>query len=58
MVEMTGVEPVSKNISARISPSAAFDLVIRFSRPPKAGAMVHYPVVPLCYRELTQSFPA
>ena len=55
---MTGVEPVSKNISARISPSAAFDLVIRFSRPPKAGSMVHYPVVPLCYRELTQSFPA
>ena len=58
LVEMARVELASKNTSEGISPSAAFVDLICFIRTPKADFKIRYPVVPLCYRELTQRFPA
>jgi len=57
MVKAVRVELTSESISTGISPSAAFDLLFRLHDRPKAGCHAGYPVGPLCYRELTQSFP-
>ena len=53
MVEMARIELASESTSAGVSPSAAFDLKVRFHARPKAGSHIGYPVVPLCYQELT-----
>ena len=57
VVEMVGVEPTSESISAGISPSAVNDLKFRFSGRPLTGCRSGYPVSPLKYREIPQSFP-
>ena len=57
MVEMVGVEPTSESISAGISPSAVNVLKFRFSGRPLTGCRSGYPVSPLKYREIPQSFP-
>ena len=57
MVKAVRVELTSESISTGTSPSAAFDLKFRLHNRPKAGCHAGYPVGPLCYRELTQSFP-
>lgn len=57
LVKAVRVELTSESISTGISPSAAFDLLFRLRNRPKAGCHAGYPVGPLCYRELTQSFP-
>ena len=57
MVEMARVELASKSISAGISPSAVNDLKFRFSGRPLTGCRSGYPVSPLKYREIPQSFP-
>ena len=57
VVEMVGVEPTSESISAGISPSAVNDLKFRFSGRPLTGCRSGYPVSPLKYREILQSFP-
>lgn len=53
-----GIEPMSESVSAGLSPSAAFDLRVRFTQRPKAGYVISYPVSPLCGRENAQGFPA
>ena len=57
MVEMRRVELLSESISAGISPSAVNDLKFRFSGRPLTGCRSGYPVSPLKYREIPQSFP-
>ena len=57
MVEMVGVEPTSESISAGISPSAVNVLEFRFFGRPLTDFRSGYPVSPLQYRELPQSFP-
>jgi len=57
VVEVVGVEPTSESISAGISPSAVNDLKFRFSGRPLTGCRSGYPVSPLKYREIPQSFP-
>ena len=57
MVEMARVELASESISAKLSPSAVNVFLLRFSQRPLTDTSLSYPVVPLCYRELAQSFP-
>lgn len=57
VVEMARVELASESISARVSPSAANVFLFRLLKRPLAGSRFGYPIVPLCYWELTQSFP-
>ena len=57
MVEMVGVEPTSESISAGISPSAVNVFEFRFFGRPLTDFRSGYPVSPLRYRELPQSFP-
>ena len=56
MVEMASRTRV-RIISAKLSPSAVNDFLLRLSRRPLTDTSLSYPVVPLCYRELAQSFP-
>lgn len=51
------VELTSESISTGFSPSAAGGLKLRISDRSPAGCHIRYPVIPLCYQELTQSFP-
>ena len=60
---MVGVEPTSESASARTFSERSLRFYRRavwfcFFRASQAQRGVGYPVIPLCYRELTQSFPA
>ena len=57
MVEVARIELASESISAELSPSAVNDLKFRFGRRPLTDSSLSYPVVPLRYRALAQSFP-
>ena len=57
MVEMARVELASESISKGLSPSAVNVLEFRLDQRPLTGYGLSYPVSPLWYRELPQSFP-
>ena len=57
LVEMARVELASESISKGLSPSAVNVLEFRLDQRPLTGYGLSYPVSPLWYRELPQSFP-
>ena len=57
MVEMRRIELLSESISKGLSPSAVNVLKLRLDKRPLTGYCLSYPVSPLWYRELPQSFP-
>ena len=57
LVEMARVELASESISKGLSPSAVNVLEFRLDQRPLTGYGLSYPVSPLWYREIPQSFP-
>ena len=58
MVEMVGVEPTSKSISERLSPSAAGCFYFAHPSPARQTRGFAIPWILLRYREITQEVPA
>ena len=58
MVEMVGVEPTSKSISERLSPSAADCFCFAHPSPTRQTRGFAIPWILLRYREITQEVPA
>ena len=58
MVEMVGVEPTSKNVSERLSPSAAGCFYFAHPSPARQTRGFAIPWILLRYREITQEVPA